>query len=380
MDRKDRRPQPSSAARRIATGLALLALPGSALAGVKVFESDGHTLELGMRLQPRLEYETAFPAPGGTTDARRDFLIRRARIKGNGKMQGVSYGFEWKIDGTDQASSTPGSLPSTPAAQIENAWFQYPLKGAALELKLGLYDQPFSRDRLTSDSQQLAVDRSEVSNVPDALGLADNAFGFHFLGRTKDSRVQYAVGLFDNRLIAADRQDSPMLVGRLDLNLESTKDIYQDAHFGGTDKWCSIGVNGSFQGGIENGAAADDSSHAALGVDAMIDRPFGRQRVFVKGELMAVRTEFHNSPRQNNSTVKMIGAGVLFQDKLQPFIRFDQVRSDALAPRGGDRDVTYAGANYYMRGHRLKVQGDLRFQSGTSEAVDGFRLQAQMDF
>lgn len=368
----------ASVVRPLAVCLGLLALPSVALAGVKVFDSPDHTLELGMRLQQRFEYETSTPVPGGT-DGRRDFLVRRARLKANGKMQGVSYGFEWKIDGTDQTGSTP-------TAAVENAWFQYPLRGAALELRAGLYDQPFSRDRLTSDSRQLAVDRGEVSNVPDALGLADNVVGFHFLGKSKDSRVQYAVGLFDNRFIAAGQQDMPMVVGRLDLNLGSTKDVFQDAHFG-EERWYSLGVNGSYQGGIEQTGLVspattvrDDSTHSAAGVDGMLDVPFGKSRVFVKGELNAIRTELTGNLGERNSTVKMLAAGVLFNQRWQPFIRFDQVRSDALAPRGGRRDITYVGANFYQRGHSLKLQADLRMQAGTEDPVDGARFQAQMDF
>jgi hypothetical protein len=44
------------------------------------------------------------------------------------------------------------------------------------------------------------------------------------------------------------------------------------------------------------------------------------------------------------------------------------------------RDITYVGANLYQKGHSLKIQGDVRFQSGTNESVDGARLQAQIDF
>ncbi len=135
-------------------GIALLALPATTFAGVKVFDSPDHTLEVGMRLQPRMEYETSVLAPFGT-DGRRDFLVRRARLKANGKMQNASFGFEWKIDGTDQSGATPSGA-------VENAWVQFALRGSAVELKAGLYDQPFSRDRLTSDSRQLAVDRGEV--------------------------------------------------------------------------------------------------------------------------------------------------------------------------------------------------------------------------
>jgi len=364
----------NKATKGFATGIALLLLPVSAFAGVKVFDSPDMTLELGMRLQQRLEYETSTPAPGGKTDGRRDFMVRRARLKANGKMQGVTYGFEWKIDGTDQTGASP-------VAAVENAWMQYPLHGPQLELKAGLYDAPFSRDLLTSDSRQLAVDRGEASQVPSALGLVDNVVGFEFMGKTTNAKLSYMVGLFDNRTILAAQQDVPMLAGRLEYNCYSTKDINQDAHFGTTDKWASIGVNGSYQGGIENPASGlDDSTHSAAGVDGMLDFPWAGHRVFVRGELNAVKVERSVGTTEYNTTVKMIGGGILIKDKIQPFIRFDQVRGDALAPRGGRRDITYVGVNYYQRQHSLKIQGDLRLQSGTEDPVDGARLQAQIDF
>jgi len=349
-------------------------LPAVALGGVKVFEKDDHTLELGMRLQQRAEY-TRFAIAGGT-DGQRDFMIRRARLKANGKIQGATYGFEWKIDGTD--AITGATTTGSPTAAVENAWVQYPL-GAGVQVRAGLYDQPFSRDRLTSDSQQLAVDRGAVSDVPAALGLADNAVGFNFLGQVNGGRGQYAVGLFDNVTIGGRLQDVPMVVGRVDINLGSTKDLYQDAHFG-KDKWYSIGLNASYHGSIENAAGADDGSNAAGGIDGMIDVPVRAGRLLVKGELDAIRKEIPGSTVENNVTVRMIGAGLLImKERLQPFVRFDQVRGDA-ALNGASRDITYVGANLYQRGHRLKIQGDLRFQSGTEDALDGARLQTQIDF
>lgn len=356
-------------ARVLLPGLLLTLLPAAASAGLKVFDSKDLTLELGMRMQPRMEYEFVSLAAGGT-DTRRDFMVRRARLKANGLIQGVSYGFEWKIDGTDQFGAAP-------VAGVENAWLQYPLT-SGLDIRAGLYDQPYSRDRLTSDSRQLAVDRGEVSNVPDALGLADNAVGFHLYARPKSSRWQAAVGMYDNRFILATRQDQPMFVGRVDLNLGSAKDIYQDAHFG-TDRWISFGVNGSYQGGIENSGGLDDSTNTAAGVDGMIDLPLRNARVMMRGELSAIRTE-RIGAGENNTTVKMIGLGILmFQERLQPFIRFDQQRGDPFV-RGGRTDITYVGANFYQRGHSLKIQGDVRLQAGTEAAVDGARLQAQIDY
>ena len=358
------------AARGLLILAALSVVPAVARAGVKVFDSPDHTLELGLRLQPRMEFDRV-PVAGGSVEGQRDFMVRRARLKANGRMLTATYNFEWKIDGTDQ-------IGATPSAAVENAYVQCPL-AKSVELRAGLYDQPFSRDRLTSDSKQLAVDRGEVSNVPDALGLADNVVGFEFLGKLKEGRALYTAGLFDNRFITGRLQDMPMVVGRLDLNLGSTKDVLQDAHFG-ADKWYSIGLNGSYQGSIENAAGADDSSNAAGGVDGMIDVPCGKNyRLLVKGELNAIRTEEHGRTDQHNSTVRMIGVGLLVGQRFQPFVRFDQVRGDTWA-RGGRKDITFVGANLYQRGHNLKLQGDVRFQAATRDAVDGGRLQLQIDF
>ncbi len=358
---------------RVFRGLLLvavtLAMPAAALAGVKVVEQEGFTLELGMRLQQRLAYEPLL-GPTGGTDWQRDFMVRRARLKMNGKMHTASFGFEWKIDGTDQVGSSP-------SASVENAWIQYPL-GRGVEVRAGLYDQPYSRDRLTSDSRQLAVDRGLVSDLPAALGLADNAVGFHFLGKAFDGRAGYAVGLFDNRTIPGRLQDRPMVVGRIDVNLGSTKDIYQDAHFG-SDSWYSLGLNGSYQT-IETYAGGDSGTTAAVGVDGMLDIPTGAGRVFLKSEFNTVRLEPSGPGAAINTKVFMVGAGLLvLQDQLQPFVRFDEVRLDALV--GGTKtDITYVGMNLYRKGHSLKFQGDLRFQANTTESIDGGRIQAQVDF
>jgi phosphate-selective porin O/P len=345
-----------------------LALPSSALAGVKVAEQEDFTLELGMRLQARMAYD-AVAASGGATDWQRDFMVRRTRLKANGKMLKASYGFEWKIDGTDQTGASP-------SAQVENAWIQYPL-GRGVELKAGLYDQPYSRDRLTSDSKQLAVDRGNVSNVPDALGLADNATGFEFLGKAFKGRAGYTVGLFDNRFIAGRYQDRPMVVGRIDVNLGSTKDVFQDAHFG-ADSWYSIGVNGSYQSlDSLNGAG---SKNSAAGVDGMIDIPTAAGRMFVKSEFNYIRVDASGPRVPLDTRVWMAAAGLLvLHDQLQPFIRFDEVHLDAQVG-GAKTDITYVGANLYRKGHSLKFQGDLRFQANTGESLDGGRLQAQLDF
>ena len=213
---------------------------------------------------------------------------------------------------------------------------------------------------------------------PDALGLADNVVGFEFLGKVSGGRTEFAVGLFDNRRINGAFQDIPMVVGRLDFNLGATKDVFQDAHFG-TDRWYSLGVNGSYQGSIEDATGADNGSNAAGGVDGMIDVPTGPGRLLMKGEINAIRSEPPAGGNRLDTTVWMVGAGLLLNEKFQPIIRFDRVRLDDAAG-GGTRNITYVGANFYQNGHNLKIQGDVRLEGGTNESVDGVRLQGQIDY
>jgi hypothetical protein len=341
-----------------------LLLPAPVLA-IGIYEKDDFTLGVSLRMQPRVEVSNV----GGNW--LRDFMVRRTRMNVSGKMNSAQYKLEWKIDGTDQ-------IGSTPTAAVENAYVQYPL-GKGVEVRAGLYDVPYSRDRLTSDSKQLAVDRGAVSNVPDAFGLADNGTGIQLMGKVNGGRAEYAVGVFDNRRIAGAFQDIPMVVGRLDLNFGSTQNIFMDAHFG-EDRWYSLGVNGSYQGEIQDASGASDGANAAAGIDGMIDVPAGAGRLFVRSEFNTVRITDPTGGDAVETRVWMVGAGLLILDqRLQPVVRFDEIRRDD-AVGGGVVDITYFGANLYQKGHNLKLQADVRFESGTGESVDGGRLQAQIDF
>ncbi len=360
--------------RRLTAGVLTLAtaqmLATPAQAGLKIFDADDMKLELGLRLQSRLDLERV----AGTVSSKEwlhDFVIRRTRLKVTGEAREADFNFEWKIDRTD-------GYTASPSASVENAYVQYPL-GAGVKIRAGLYDQPFSRDRLTSDSKQLAVDRGAVSNVPDALGLADNAVGFDFRGKLPGGHAEYTLGMFDNRFIGSNLQGTPMFVGRLDLNLGATKDIFRDAHFG-KDSWYSFAVNGGYQGSIENAAGQRDGSNAIGGIDGMVDVPMGSTRLIGRGEINVIKVVAPAGGNPIDTTALMLGAGIsLFNQRFQPIVRFDEVRLD-VAAGGGVKDITYLGANFYRNEHLLKFQGDIRLESGTHRAVDGARLQAQLDF
>ena len=262
--------------------VAVIAPP--AQAGLTVFDTEDVTMELGLRLQPRVVLARGIEAFGGGPEWQRDFLVRRSRIKIGGKVHGVSYGLEWRLDAT---GLNAGIAAPPPISGLENGWLQWPITGPEFQVKAGLYDQPFSRDRLTSDSKQMVVDRSLVSGVPNVLGLADNAIGVDFRGKIDGGRYTYVAGVYDNRTIWSALQNSmPMFVGRIDFNYGETGNVYRDAHFG-DGAWYCLGVNGSYQSGLKayvdeddpsQGLAGDDGKNAAFGVDGMVDFPTGPGR------------------------------------------------------------------------------------------------------
>src|SRR5262249_39292906 len=133
------------------------------------------------------------------------------------------------------------------------------------------------------------------------------------------------------------------------------------------------------QGGIENAGGLDDGLNGAFGVDGMIDVPASVGRLFARAEANLTTTRPATGGNTLDTRVWMVAGGILIMEQhLQPFVRFDEVGPDDAAG-GGVVDVTYLGANFYQRGHSLKIQGDVRLQSG-GESVDGARLQAQIDF
>jgi hypothetical protein len=366
----------------LASAGAVLVLAGHALSprpvagAATVVDTDEFSLAVGMRLQPRVVVARGL-SPLGANEWQRDFLVRRSRLKLSGDVMSVLYSFEWRLDGTGLNS---GIAEPAPISGLENGWIEWPLAGPEFAVRAGLYDSPNSRDRLTSDSRQLVVDRGLVSDVPNAFGLVDNAIGFDVRGKVNGGRFMYAVGAFDNRTIPAPLQNgSPMFVGRVDVNLGSTKDVYQDAHFG-DDSWYSVAANFNFQGSLEDTSGAKDGQNSLFGVDGMVDVPAGPGRLFGRAEFNSMAREAPGSGNSIRTNIWMAGAGYLvWNQRLQPTLRFDQVLEDDKVG-GRKRNHTFLGLNYYKQGHGLKLQGDLLFASGTGDEVDGGRVQAQVDF
>jgi phosphate-selective porin len=159
------------------------------------------TFTPSMRIQTRYSYN-------GKLDGKHDFEIRRLRLKGKGQVLGIAkYYSEVKIDG-----SANGTSP-TPA--VENAWVEFN-QLPNVNLRIGLYDIPFSRNALTSDSKILFVDRSLVKLALASVGVADNTIGGLFHEVVMDGRLSYSFGIFDNNKLSGGL---PTTAGRFTLHL-----------------------------------------------------------------------------------------------------------------------------------------------------------------
>jgi hypothetical protein len=355
---------------------------------VTVVDTEDFVLKVGMRMQPRLSFSKGLSADESEVVWRRDFMIARSRLKLAGKMANAKFSFEWRFDGTGRGA---GLVNEALATAVENMYIQWPLAGPEFQVRAGLYDQPFSRDRLTSDSKQMGVDRGIVSGTASFLGMADNVIGVDLRGSVADGRYWYAVGVFDNRTIEGPLQNQmPMIVGRVDLNLGSSKNVYRDAHFG-DDSWYSIGGNFNYQSKLEDDAGNDEGENSAFGFDGMIDVPVNEMRVLVRGEVNSIGVKAPTGGDTVRNNVWMLGGGWLFWDqRLQAIVRFDQIltKEEGLIPDlpflediiDGSGNIMMVGLNLYQMGHNLKIQGDLSFASGTGDSVDRGRLQAQIDF
>jgi hypothetical protein len=348
--------------------------------GILIMTNDGDlTFKPGVRIQPRYMYEQG--------NDNHDFLIRRFRLKGGGNAFDVAkYGVELKID-------SEGRFAATPSARVENAWLDFPVETDLMYLRVGLYDIPFSRDALTSDSKLLFMDRSLIKEELTGVGFADNTIGVMLHGRPDCGRYEYMFGVFDSVVyerfgVAGTREsDDLMPGGRFVVSLldpQSTLDGYADylGSYLGKGQRLDIGINAVHLSDALDAATTLDLS--AWGVD-----------LFYNTGPYTFQTEYDQILENVDGGVDIFADGWYVQggylfNPCDPCLEF-ALRYQELDPLVGDTlQWTSVGFNWYIREHNLKVQTDYTFRSDTVGTVipggiglfdeDVFQIQLQLDF
>jgi len=122
--------------------------------GIPVLRFDGITFQPGLRIQFRYSYDQST----GTND----FFLRRIRLKGRGDAFDIAkYYVEVRIDNVGQERVTS-------SVRLETAYIEFPVQ-PSVTIRFGQYDDPFSKDLLTSDSKLLLMDRALIIGAEFSL-------------------------------------------------------------------------------------------------------------------------------------------------------------------------------------------------------------------
>lgn len=323
---------------------------------------NGITFSPGLRVQTRFVHNEA--------DGNNDFYIARVRLKGGGNAFGIAtYYTEVKLDGT-------GRFGSGASAQIENAWLRFDL-GPDVALRVGFGDAPFSRDALTSDSKLLQIDRSMIKDSLSSVGFADNTIGLILYGRPLEGQVEWYVGLLDNLAYegGAGRQaDELMTQARVVYNFLDPAPArgygdYRSSYVGDGQR-LAVGLSAGRLGNALQGGTRHDIT--GLGAD-----------VFFNSGPASAQAEYGRYSRsiEGGADAAVAGGfvqgGFLVSPQVELTARYQRLDPDSET----DNDAfewSSVGANFYLRGHNLKIQTDYTFRTEQAGEVANDRLQVQL--
>lgn len=330
------------------------------------------TFQPGLRIQTRYTYD------GETNN--HDIFLRRFRLKASGEVfDFAKYGAELKIDDT-------GRFSKDPKAQVENAWVDFCLCKNLSYLRVGLYDLPFSRNALTSDSKLLFMDRSLIKDALTDLGMADNTIGLLWHGRPYGGQYEYAVGIFDNIAFERIGSDGPrnshelMPAGRFVINFldpATPPDGYAD-YMGSylcEGERLALGFNAAYLGHAEDEDLDEKFDLWAWGTD-----------IFYNSGCFTFESEFDGFKRSVFGDEDVVGygwyvqAGYIYCWPFEIALRYQELKPDIHESNNRLRWTTL-GVNYYWRKHNLKVQSDYTIKREQGEDNHNlFQIQLQLDF
>ena len=348
------------------------------LTPVSLGASGNITFTPGLRVQARYTYDD--------TDGNNDIFIKRFRLKAKGEVFGLAkYYTEIKVDNQGK-SGTDGS------AAVENAWLDFTII-SDLAIRAGLYDLPFSRNALTSDSKLLLLDRSLIKGALTTLGLADNTVGVLAHGRPFGGHFEYSVGVFDNEKFedgdtGTKQSDELMPAGRIVVHVldPATPGGYADyrGSYIGQGQRLSLGANSAYLGEARDGAKTFDLY--AWGGDLFFNTgPFTLEAEYDR----FTKDMSGGSPDINGDGWYVQGGYLLHRvlsvlpllPPIEVAARYQELDPDDSVT--GDRLWwTSVGFNIYIREHHLKIQTDYTFkrEQGINVENDLFQSQLQLDF
>jgi phosphate-selective porin OprO and OprP len=310
-------------------------------------------LALGGLLQ--VQYDGGDRGDARFSDGNNRFYLRRARVNVSGKFL-EQFDFRVEVE-------LSGSLANTSnlRAQLTDGfvtWRRYPF----LNVWAGQFKTYFGYEQLYSDSRLLTIERSLVN---DRLTLG-RQLGAGMSGEFFGKRANYAVGAFNGNVSNNNFNDNGafLYAGRLAALPWVGVARGEAATWSvGIDGYTSIDANVSpgpeFGFGSQPGQPPDlvfAGKRAGWGFDTQVHSgPFDLWAEYLKTRF---RPEDGLPALEVNARGWYVqAAGFLLPARLQLVAKYETFNPNPLKA-DNDRDTWTFGANYYIKGHNLKLQLD----------------------
>lgn len=311
------------------------------------------TLTIGGLVQAQVEFGDQGDSRFGSSNDR--IYLRRARINAGGRFL-EEFDFRVEVDMAGTLSNTTGLRAQLTDGYVN--WNRYP----AANVRIGQFKAPFGYEQLTPDPNLFSLERTLAT---DRITLA-RQLGVQVAGSLLDRRLSYAVGAFngtgvnnnfndDSRFLLAGRvngipwrgkiagQEASWTAGAAAYRSEDTSVNLPDFGFDSTP---TTPDRDSQFGGKRNAWEAD----AQLAI--------GGFEIWAE----VLRERFEPTNRRPAASFDADGDYVqvtyyVIPKKLQLLLKtesFDPSRSVA----GDDTRTDTFGANWYLKGHSLKLMAD----------------------
>jgi phosphate-selective porin OprO and OprP len=334
------------------------------------------TLTLGGLIQAQVELgdqgDSRFP------NSNDRIYLRRARLNAGGRFL-EEFDFRVEIDMAGTLANTTGLRAQLTDGYVN--WNRYP----AANVRIGQFKAPFGYEQLASDANLFSLERTLAT---DRLTLS-RQLGVQVSGSLLDRRLSYAVGTFNGTGVNNNFNDDSrfLLAGRVN-------GVPWRGKLAGQDASWSLGAGGyrSEDTSVDLPDLGFDSTPATADRDSQ----FGGKRnawevdaqlVIGPFELWAevLRARFEPTNRRPSPSFDAGGDYLqatyyVIPKRLQLLLKtegFDPSRS----VDGDDTRTHTAGANWYVKGHYLKLMADyLRVEAPGRPTQDKVLARMQVQF
>lgn len=378
--------------RCFALALALLmALPLTAQAGAKIKIGDEGQIDIGLRLAAQTVFSEKDRRGDGDYERNVDFIIRRARLKIRGDINQYIQAYI-QTDFEEQGQTSPD-------ARIIDAYILFKPNKLAW-IYVGENMVPSTRQNVTSAGGFMTIDRPGTvykslswgarskfqftnegygdANAKLATRVAVRDLGATLFGNADFSdtlHLKYYAGIWDGTQFAGSNWFR--LCGRAQLNLlDAEKGYYNDGTYIGEKKTIGFGVSYDWQKKVALEEATNQAvDYALFSADAFAELPVGPGSVtgevaYLKldlgkvGQLMKLdRTRLGIASRTQGQGGYVQAGYYLTDVKLQPWVAYEQWKSDDKATDRGSYQAYRVGFNYFLTGMDAKlVAGYERFE------------------